>query len=99
MEKVDTLRTDERCTTMNSAVQIARRDGVGGCMLQMGAGSCTTPFACTLYNVPTENETEKYLPNVCPRAPITGQAFCYAHCKELESEGIPIGLRPFIKSC
>ena len=30
---------------------------------------------------------------------MTGQAFCSAHCKELESDGIPTGLRPFIKSC
>ena len=96
MEKVDTLRSDEVYHHEQCSADCKKR----GCgRLYVADGCWKLHYAICMYNVPTEKGTEKYLPNVCTRAPMTGQAFCSAHCKELESDGIPTGLRPFIKSC
>jgi hypothetical protein len=96
MEKVDTLRSDEVYHHEQCSADCKKR----GCgRLYVADGCWKLHYAICMYNVPTEKGTEKYLPNVCTRAPMTGQAFCSAHCKEFEREGIPTGLRPFIKSC
>ena len=56
MEKVDTLRSDE---VYHHVAQIARREGVGGSTLLMGAGNCTMQFACTMY------QQRKELRSIC----------------------------------
>ena len=52
-----------------------------------------------MYNVSSNENISKYVPNACTQGPDTGKAFCMEHAIAIEAKGIPTKLRPFIKYC
>ena len=54
---------------------------------------------CMFTSKPTARGLDKFVPHICTKSPLSGQAFCEDHCSVIKQMGFPTGLRPFIKSC